>query len=163
MTYATGNIKKFYAHQWPRQGTNLIHFFPHSLEELTIDRCEQRYAVSTRCLPRSLISLHMNHNNLNGTFDLQSLPKKLAKLDMSFNHLRGKVILMNLPETLEWMDMRFNIFNETVYVGDIPVKTEQINLRKCGIRKAKALVKEGKVDTRVLFLPHHADISTQNT
>ena len=127
---------------------------PPSLEKLIISRCEQRYVLQTRFLPRSLIELNMSWNKIYGTVDMQSVPRNLEVFDVSWNRITGPISLQDLPPTLKTVNLpRNKIVQRVVPCDPLPSNLQSIDLYRnrigevCfALREAGEYGGEGRVE-----------------
>ena len=99
-------------------GNLQMDYVPNSVEDLSIVLCNQKYALSTRQLPRCLKTLDMSRNRLLGTLDCTNLPPALKSLLVPRNALAGVIDLSYLPKTLGCIDVSDNHIEAVVMLRE---------------------------------------------
>ena len=103
------------------QGNFSIEFLPTTIEQIILRRCNQKYQLQTRMLPKGMKWLYLTNNLLFGTIDIQNLPRHMRVFDVSKNNINGPIILRGLPKTICNLCVSQNdIQQEVLYYDDLP-------------------------------------------
>ena len=110
-------------------GNFALEYLPPSVDTLLIEGCLQRYQLNFRRMPRSLIELSLELNQINGSVDLRALPRGIEHLNLARNAITGPIKLTALPPRLKMLKLQYNVIQQrTVYVANIPKSVQAVIL-----------------------------------
>ena len=106
-----------------------IEFLPNTVHSIIITKCDQRFCIETRALPRDLIRADFDDNRIFGTLNLQQLPARLQHFDIRNNEVCGPIHLVDLPARLNYLNLSDNnIRQKRVYCQHLPLSLKFVHL-----------------------------------
>lgn len=77
-------------------------------------------------MPRTLVSVNVSRNAIDGRVDLSDLPKSLQSLDVSHNRFSGGVDLTNLPSSMGALHLEHNAFTGSIDLTKLPLELRRV-------------------------------------
>ena len=110
-----------------------LHWFPPSLEQLTLDRIAVRKSLEAEYLPQELKFLSMEACGLHGQLKLGKFPSFTEEIFLRDNQFSGKLLIKDLPHRIRCIDLAGNPMRR-VLVGNLSGCTKlqgiQVTCRK---------------------------------